>query len=114
MLSEAGRLLQAAVLLAVTKKQHPHSPGLLLSLSALQMLLGNGDRALESFQEVAPRSVQLDSLAHHVMPVLAELPSVKHRTLLRMARPSPCRSLLVQCTRICACADSTHPQLSSF
>lgn len=79
--------LQATVLMAVAKRQHPHSPGLLLSLSALQMLLGNGERALESFQEVTPRSVQLDSLTHHVAPVLAELPSPKHRAFLRMARP---------------------------
>lgn len=79
--------LQATVLMAVAKRQHPHSPGLLLSHSALQMLLGNGERALESFQEVNPRSVQLDSLAHHAAPALAELQSPKQRAFLRTARP---------------------------
>lgn len=82
-------LLQASVVLAVAQQHHPHSPGLLLALSAVQTLLGNAERAVESFMEVSPRSVQLDSLAHHVSPVLAELPTRTTLRHLRMARHPP-------------------------
>lgn len=84
-MTAAWRGLQAAALLAVALKQHPHSPGLLLSLTALHTLLGNGERATATFLEASPRSVQLDALAHHITPSLAEMPSPKQKTMLRMA-----------------------------
>eukprot|EP00892_Ulva_mutabilis_P000627 jgi/Ulvmu1/10565/UM065_0019.1 len=77
-------IAQAAALLAVAVQQHPHSPGLLLSLSAVHTLLGHGESATATFHEVSPRSVQLDSLCHHVTPALAEMPSPKQKALLRM------------------------------
>lgn len=86
---------QAAALLAVAINQHPHSPGLLLALAALQTLLGDGGQATATFHEVSPRSVQLDSLSHHITPALAEMPSPKQKALLRMVR-SPASACAVR------------------
>ena len=66
-----GGGLQAVALLESALDDRPSSPALRLALCALASLLGMADLALEQADALQLRQVQFDSMAHHLLPIMA-------------------------------------------
>lgn len=63
--------MQAKVFLEAAVKSRPCSPRLRLALCGLESLFGNPAAAQAHVAALSLRQVQLDTLAHHVLPALA-------------------------------------------
>jgi hypothetical protein len=71
-MNQAGlQHVQALVVLESGLKHKPSSPSLRLALCAIASLLGHTELSVKQVQALQLRHVQLDSLAHHVLPVAA-------------------------------------------
>jgi hypothetical protein len=69
--SQVHHTLQAMSLLQSALVQRPKSPALRIALCALASHMGMLQLALDQVHELQLRQVQLDSLAHHILPAIA-------------------------------------------
>jgi N-terminal acetyltransferase B complex non-catalytic subunit len=79
--------VQTIVVLEAACALRPYSASIRLALAGLHELVANPVAALEHFQALSIRQVQLDSLGHHVLPTLTTFNPAPSARFMLEVRP---------------------------